>query len=275
MGSGISGILRRQVSQIDDGVLNRDSQTLHQIFQLADVARPVVPLQKGQQPGTEGEVLLILPAEAGQELVGQGEDILPPLAQRRNVNADDIEPVEEVRAEEAPLDGLLQIPVGGHQQAEVQLDALVAGEALNGFLLNELEELGLDVGGELADFVQEEGAVVGQLDLADLAGAGGPGEGALLIAEELRLDEVFVEHGAVDLDEGPLGPAAHGVNGLGHGAFPHAGLSGDEDIGLGVGGVLHQRPKALHGGAFEDQAGGGGPGAELGDLLGVLLEGVL
>lgn len=84
-----------------------------------------------------------------------------------------------------------------------------------------------------------------------------------------------MEHGAVDLDEGPVGPAAHGVDGLGHGTFPNAGLPGDEDVGFCVGRVLHKGPEALHGGAFEDEAGGGGPGAELGDLLGVLLEGVL
>ena len=38
---------------------------------------------------------------------------------------------------------------------------------------------------QLADLIQEQRAVVGQLDLADLAGGGGPGEGALLIAEQL------------------------------------------------------------------------------------------
>ncbi len=85
--------------------------------------------------------------------MGQGEDVLPPLAQGRDVDADDVEPVEEVGAEEAPLDRLLQVAVGGNQKAEVQLNALVAGKALDGFFLNELEELGLDVGGQLADFV--------------------------------------------------------------------------------------------------------------------------
>ena len=66
-----------------------------------------------------------------------------------------------------------------------------------------------------------------QLDFADFAAAGGPGEGPLLIAEELRLDKIFVEHGAVDLNEGPVGPAAHGVDGLGYGAFSHARFPGN------------------------------------------------
>ena len=84
-----------------------------------------------------------------------------------------------------------------------------------------------------------------------------------------------MEHGAVDLDEGAIGPVAHLVDGLGDGAFAHAGLAGDEDVGLGVGSILHQRPQPLHGVALEHQGGGGGPGAQLRDLLGVLLQGIL
>ena len=84
-----------------------------------------------------------------------------------------------------------------------------------------------------------------------------------------------MEHRAVYLDKGPVCTVAHLVNGLGDGAFTHAGLSGDEDVGPGVGSVLHQRPQPLHGGAFEQQIGGGGPGPQLGNLLGVVLQGVL
>jgi hypothetical protein len=72
------------------------------------------------------------PAEPGQELVGQGEDVLLALPQGRDVDADDVEPVEEVGAEQAPLDLLLQIAVGGHDQPEVQFDLPGAGEAFDG-----------------------------------------------------------------------------------------------------------------------------------------------
>lgn len=101
------------------------------------------------------------------------------------MDADDVQPVEEIGPEQTALHRLLQIAVGGNDQPEVQLDLLGAGEALNGLLLNQLQELGLDMGGQLTDLIQEQRAVVGQLDLADLAGGGGPGEGALLIAEQL------------------------------------------------------------------------------------------
>ena len=61
----------------------------------------------------------------------------------------------------------------------------------------------------------------------------------------------------------------------GNDAFAYAGLTGDENVSLGVGGILHQRPEPLHGGALKDQRGGGSPGTELGDLLGVVLQGIL
>ena len=66
-----------------------------------------------------------------------------------------------------------------------------------------------------------------------------------------------MEHRAVDFDKRTGRPVAHSVNGLGHRAFAHACLTGDEDVGPGVGGVLHQRPQPLHRSAFENQAGGG------------------
>ena len=273
--NGVAGVLQGQGAHVDDGVLDGDDHALDEVFQLAHVARPVVLLQKGQKPGTEGKRLAVLRAEPGQELVGQGEDVLLALAQGRDMDADHVEPVEKVGAEQAPLDLFLQVAIGGHQQPEVQLDLPGAGKALDGLFLNELQELGLDMGRQLADLVEKERAVVGKLDLADLAAGGCAGKGALFIAEQLRLNEVFVQHRAVDLDEGAGGPVAHGVDGLGHRALAHACLPCDEDVGLGVGGILHEGPQPLHGVALEHQGSGRGPGAQLRDLLGVLLDGVL
>ena len=83
-----------------------------------------------------------------------------------------------------------------------------------------------------------------------------------------------MQHRAVDFNKRPGCPVAHGVNGLGNGSLAHAGLSRDENVGLGIGGVLHQRPKPLHRAAFKNQAGGGGPGAQFRDFLRVLLNGI-
>ena len=84
-----------------------------------------------------------------------------------------------------------------------------------------------------------------------------------------------MEHRAVDLDERLVRAVAHGMDGLGHGAFAHAGLAGDEDIGSCVGGVLHQRPQPLHGLALPHQVGGSVAGAQLGNFLGIVGQRIL
>ena len=99
------------------------------------------------------------------------------------MDPDDVQPVEKVRTEQPPLHLLLQIAVSGHQQTEIQLNALGTGHPLDGLFLNELQQLRLDVGRQLADLVQKQCAAVGQLDLADLTGAGRAGKSALFIAE--------------------------------------------------------------------------------------------
>ena len=64
-----------------------------------------------------------------------------------------------------------------------------------------------------------------------------------------------MEHGAVDLDEGPVGPAAHGVDGLGDRALAYSRLAGYQNVRLGVGRVLHQGIEPLHGRALNYQTG--------------------
>ena len=191
------------------------------------------------------------------------------------MDPDDVQPVEKVRTEQPPLHLLLQIAVSGHQQTEIQLNALGAGHPLDGLFLNELQQLGLNMRRQLSDLIQKQGTVVGQLDLTNLTGRGRAGKGSLFIAEQLGFNEVFMEHRAVDLDKGAVGPVADGVDGLGHRAFAHAGLPGDENVGLRVGGVQDQCPQPLHGRALHHQIRGGGPEPQFRDLLRILLQGVL
>ena len=62
------------------------------------------------------------------------------------------------------------------------------------------EQLGLQLERQGADLVEEQGAAVRQLEQARLGGDRA-GEGALLVAEQLALEQVGRDRGAVDLDE--------------------------------------------------------------------------
>ena len=61
---------------------------------------------------------------------------------------------------------------------------LASADAFNGLLLEEAEEVRLDLEREVANLVEEDRAAAGGLDAAELALVR-PGEGALLVAEQL------------------------------------------------------------------------------------------
>ena len=74
---------------------------------------------------------------------------------------------------------------------------------------------------------REDGAAVGGDKLTQLL-AHGAGEAALLVAEELGLDQLVGDRRAVDLDEGALAPRARAVDGTRHQLFAGAALAGDQ-----------------------------------------------
>jgi hypothetical protein len=75
-----------------------------------------------------------------------------------------------------------------------------AANPFEGVILQDPQELGLKRGVHLADLVEEDGAAVGQLELA-LLPLMGAGEGSLLVTEQLAGDELLAQDGAVDDDE--------------------------------------------------------------------------
>ena len=78
---------------------------------------------------------------------------------------------------------------------------LAGAEAAELHLLQDAQQLDLGEEAEVADFVEEERAVGGLLEVA-FASADGAGEGAFLVAEELGFNEGFRNGAAGDGDEG-------------------------------------------------------------------------
>jgi hypothetical protein len=79
-------------------------------FQLADVPRPGVGLQEHRRSLRDAaHPLLHLLGVLREEVFGQQRDVLAPLAQRRQVHRDDIDPIEQIFSKAAARDQLLQI----------------------------------------------------------------------------------------------------------------------------------------------------------------------
>ena len=183
--------------------------------QLAHVPGPGVALQRVRGlPREEVRGRRLALALAGEERLRQGQDVVAALAQRRHGQGHDAEAVEEVLPERARGHRLPHVHARGGHEAHVDLDRPRAPQALEAAVLHHAQELGLQVGGEVLHLVEEDGAAGGQLDLARL-GLLGVGEGARLVAEQLRLQELGGDRRAVDLDEREVTPRAGVVQPVG------------------------------------------------------------
>src|SRR5262249_11762289 len=108
------------------------------------------------------------------------------------------------------------------------------------------QELGLLLRLELAHLVEEEGASVGELEpaAAPLAGAG---ERALLVTEELALEERLGQGGAVHRHEGAIAPRAGGVDRARRHLLAGAALAEEEHGRGGAGDLVDGVDDGAHG----------------------------
>ena len=150
-----------------------------------------------------------------------------PLAQRRQPDRERVDAVVEVLAEARVADELLERPVGRRDQPEVDFDRRVAAEALEAPLLEHAQQLRLRDDRQVADFVEEQRAVVGELEAARLAVVGA-GERALFVAEDFRLEQRVRQRGAVDRLELVGAAAAQLVDHPRHDFLARAGRPEDQ-----------------------------------------------
>ena len=90
--------------------------------------------------------------------------------------------------------------MGRADDAHVDRNLLAPADALDHALLQEAQQLRLQRHRQVADLVQEQRAAVRGLDLAERL-LGRAGERALLVAEQLALEQRFRDRGAIDGDE--------------------------------------------------------------------------
>ena len=167
------------------------------------------------------------------------------LAQGRQVDLEDVEPVVEVLAEDALFRHLHEVAVGGGDHAHVGLALLLAADAHVGERLEHAQQVDLRALVHGRDFVEEDGAAVGELELA-LLSVDGAGERAALVAEQLGGDELARDGAGVHGDERARAPAAAHVDGARHQLLARARLAGDEHGRVGLGRQLDLLEHVVH-----------------------------
>ena len=106
------------------------------------------------------------PPVPAQEMIGEERHVPPALAQGRQRQVEHLEAEVEVLAEAPLLHHLPQVAMGGGDDPHVHLLRAVGAEALDLAELEEAQQLGLRLDGDLADLVEEQGAAVGRGEAA-------------------------------------------------------------------------------------------------------------
>ena len=194
------------MAHVDRPAVTEDRCPLQDVAQLSHVAGPLVLEKRGsclarQFSGSSSEG----PADLLQKAVAQRHDVRGTIAQRRNLDVEDAEAVEQVLAKGAALHRFPQVAVGRGDHPDVRLDEPRAAEALELAFLKHAQELRLRGEAHLGHLVEEQHAARRQFDLAGLCLVRAR-EGAALVAKQLGLEQLLGQRGAIQRDERP-GPA--------------------------------------------------------------------
>ena len=190
----------------------QDRQPFDAVGEFPDVPRPGIGPQELDGSGVE----LHHPAQAGRlasrEMRDQRRDVSP--RSRSGGMCTGITFRRKSRSSRKSLGHRAgQVFVGRRDHTHVHGDRLLSADTLDDHAgLEDAEQLGLRLGAQVPNLVQEQRAPVGQLEAAQTPFSGA-GEGALLVPEHLGFDQVLGDGGAVHRDEGPLGARALAMDG--------------------------------------------------------------
>ena len=191
-----------QVAGDDDAGRVQGERARDHVLELAHVARPVVGLQERARLGRDRRALAA--PVLRREVLGEERHVLAPVAQRRDPDRDDVEPVVEVLAELAGLHRRLEVAVRRGDHPRVHRDRLVRADAPDRPLLQRAQQARLEPGPDVADLVEEERAARRLLEEAAARGLRA-GERAARVAEQLGLEHALGDRAAVHRDERPGG----------------------------------------------------------------------
>src|SRR5690606_27987206 len=105
--------------------------------------------------------LYVLPGvrrQPAQEVICEQRDVIVAIAERRQVQRDDVQPVVQVAAERAATDLLVEIAIRRRDDAHVDVDGLRRADGYDLALLQRAQQLHLQRGRHLGNLVEEERA---------------------------------------------------------------------------------------------------------------------
>src|SRR5712692_5220 len=218
----------REIRPLDLVTRSESVGPLEEVLQLAHVTGEVVRGQRRDRIG--GDALDVTPetlVEPPEEIRDQRRNVTLALAEGRDHDAHDVEPVKEVLAEAPVLHHRLEVLVGRGDHPHADGVGLGRPDGPDLLVLDDAEQLALERRRQLGHLVEEEGAAVRGAKEPEGVGDGAR-EGSPHVAEELRLHEVGGDRAAVDRHEGALGPPGLPVDRRGHQVLAGPALALDQ-----------------------------------------------
>src|SRR5208282_302912 len=159
------------------------------VFQLPDVARPLVANQ-GLHRFRRNRINRLAHSSRGllYKMLHQEGDILRPVTQRRNMDGKHIQPIVEVAAKLLLQNHSFQVAMSRGHNANVDFLRPRASQALKFPFLQDTKELWLQLERDIADFIQEQRALMRHLKAADLL-CDRAGERSSFMAEEFTFEQ--------------------------------------------------------------------------------------
>src|SRR5271163_2472117 len=112
----------------------------------------------------------------------QRGDVFPAIAERGQLEMNYVQAVVQILAEAALADQRQELNVGCSNDADINFELFRAAEAHEFALLNDAEKFGLRFGADGGDFVEENRALIGDLE-EPFFGSDGASESALHVPE--------------------------------------------------------------------------------------------
>ncbi len=215
--------------------------TKHGVTKLADVAGP-----RAFAPVCE-DVLgdRRLGIDLVRELAREDRDVVRALAQRWQLDAAYGEPMKQIVAKPTALDVVVDVATCGGDDADVDVNPLVAADVPDLGALDRPQQLPLEVEGKIAELVEQQRAVVSLLEEPH-ACCHCTGEGPAFVPEELGLDDVRRHGRAVEDDERAFGARTLLVKRAGDDLLARARLTLDQDGDGRRGKALEQWEESPH-----------------------------
>ena len=164
---------------------------------------------------------------ARQEIIDQFRNIFRPIAQRRHGKRNDSQSIIQVFAKTAGGNFLLQIAIARGQHAHVNIYGIAGADALERFFLQHAQQFRLQRQIDLADFVEQNRAAIGQFKAAGPR-AVGPGERAAFVAEQFAFHQLGRQDRAIQADQRSVCSIAGRVQSAGDQFLARAAFADDE-----------------------------------------------